>query len=272
MFHVLFAGVVFMLWRRIGYRASKQRTPSPVVTTPPTSSPRVGGSVDCTASNRGLFLGILTVVGVIISMIVYFVLIDKTSHRQMALLVISATEATVCVAALLATTIAACRVRNMCFVRKLDKTRKLEVALLLISFCGLLMYCVFNILAGSVSALTSLASGLLVVTHSLVVLQSCVQTVFILCTLHRSARTLFQAQKKPGREYVTFVLVCNVALWGVYVFEELRARPGALGVTQYGAVPWSVITRLTLPLASFYRFHSTVCLAAIWANVYKKSI
>ena len=260
------------MWRRIGLRPGKTRTPSPVAVTPSPPSPRGGSTVDCTASNRGLFLGILALVGVIISMIVYFVLVSAPRYADVAVLVLSGAEMTLCLLTLVAITLAAFRIRNMCFVRKLDRSRKLEVALLLVSLSGLLLFCVFSVIAGGVGALTSLPSGLLTLSSALVALQALAQTLFILCALHRSARTVFQAQRKPGREYVTFLLVCNLALWGVYVFEETRMRYSPVAARFYGALPWSVITRLTLPLAILYRFHSSVCLATIWANIYKKNI
>ena len=37
----------------------------------------------------------------------------------------------------------------------------------------------------------------------------------------------------------------------------------------YGSLPWAVILRVTLPLAIFHRFHSTVVLAEVWKASYR---
>ena len=260
-----------MMWRRLTWRPSHGRTPSPIATTPsPRGSPLATG-VDCTASNKGLFLGVFTLVAMIISNIIFFVLIDMEQFVDIATLVANGAEGVLYVLTLIAIACAACRIRNMCFIRKLDKTKKLEQVLLLISLCGLLLLCVFNIMAGW-RRVESQQGILLIATNALVMLQSIIQTIFILCCLHRSARTLSHVQKKPGREYITFLLMCNIAMWGIYTFETMRMRVYPVAMEIYGYQAWSIVTHVTVPLAIFYRFHSTVCLAAIWANIYKKSV
>jgi hypothetical protein len=37
----------------------------------------------------------------------------------------------------------------------------------------------------------------------------------------------------------------------------------------FGVWPWTVITHISMPLAIFYRFHSTICLFEIWKASYK---
>ena len=37
----------------------------------------------------------------------------------------------------------------------------------------------------------------------------------------------------------------------------------------YGPLPWAVMLRVTLPLAIFHRFHSTVVLAEVWKASYR---
>ena len=34
---------------------------------------------------------------------------------------------------------------------------------------------------------------------------------------------LFQVKRKPGREVVTFLLVCNLAMWAINTLETNRA-------------------------------------------------
>ena len=247
-------------------------TPSPIATTPSAHAQTPRGSIDCTASNRGLFAGLLTLVVVAASLIAYFVLVSVT--RVTASLVAFGAEALVHLLSMCAMLVAAWRVRDMCFTRKIDKSRKLEVALLLVAFAALAAHACTHLLAAALTSPGSVHTHLQVVRSASTLLQGVVQTVFICCCLHRSARTLSHAQRKPGREYVTFVLICNLALWVAAVIEPLRLTRDALmtSVRASDVVVWSVLSQVLLPLAIFFRFHSAVCLASVWSHMYKKNI
>merc|ERR1712020_37369 len=39
----------------------------------------------------------------------------------------------------------------------------------------------------------------------------------------------------------------------------------------YGLLAWGIISRISLPLLIFYRFHSCVVLVEIWKNTYRNS-
>ena len=53
--------------------------------------------------------------------------------------------------------------------------------------------------------------------------QTTLQTVFILDASSRFAYTNEQVKNKPGREVVTFLLVCNLAMWAINTLETNRA-------------------------------------------------
>ena len=66
------------------------------------------------------------------------------------------------------------------------------------------------------SNLLATSSGSLLMTSSVVILfQSIFQTVFIVNALRRSPLKSYHETKKPGREYVTFLLVVNIAMWAI---------------------------------------------------------
>ena len=97
--------------------------------------------------------------------------------------------------------------------------------------------------------------------------QTTLQTVFILDASSRFAYTNEQVKKKPGREVVTFLLVCNLAMWAINTLETNRADSHPIQVEFYGGDwAWPIITHVSMPLAIFYRFHSTVCLCAYCAH------
>lgn len=68
---------------------------------------------------------------------------------------------------------------------------------------------------------------------------------------------------------VTFMLVCNFAMWAINTLETRRADSNPVQMHFYGFWAWTIITHVTTPLTIFYRFHSTVCLCDIWKRVYK---
>ena len=95
------------------------------------------------------------------------------------------------------------------------------------------------------------------------------QTLFILDASKRAASTADQAKRKPGREVVTFLLVTNLAMWLINTLEKSRADSHPVQLKFYGVWAWTIITHISMPLAIFYRFHSTVCLCEIWKKAYK---
>jgi len=54
--------------------------------------------------------------------------------------------------------------------------------------------------------------------------------------------------------------------------DSLSAKKVRLNPLQneyYNAGTWSIVQAFTSPLSIFYRFHSSVCLADIWQEVYR---
>jgi hypothetical protein len=49
--------------------------------------------------------------------------------------------------------------------------------------------------------------------------------------------------------------------------KKVKLNP--LQVAYYDAGTWAIIQAFTSPLSIFYRFHSSVCFADIWQEVYK---
>ena len=58
---------------------------------------------------------------------------------------------------------------------------------------------------------------------SATLVQTTLQTAFILDASSRFACTNDQVKRKPGREVVTFLLVCNLAMWAINTLETNRA-------------------------------------------------
>ena len=244
-------------------------------------------SVDCANANTGLFSGIFVMVLVIISLIVFFVLISSPDERlkKAAIEVASLTELALYLITSIAVLIGMCQVsvknlskRRVQFelffpfqMRKLwyDNSANLclDNLLLVVAQTGVFIYSAFCI----IGAFFQLEDHLLAFLASLATLvQTTLQTVFILDSSSRFACTNDQVKRKPGRQVVTFLLVCNLAMWAINTLETNRADSHPIQVKFYGGEwAWPIITHVSMPLAIFYRFHSTVCLCEIWKKSFK---
>ncbi|KAH8420252.1 hypothetical protein KR009_008345 [Drosophila setifemur] len=225
------------------------------------------GRVDCVGSSKGLFFGLLLLVGALICLILFFVLVR---HQQFSLLAIYLADASHCILmafAILAIIVGFIRVKNLKF--RCEEQSNLNDILLRISAFGLFTYSVFSIIAGSLKVLESEPSLLVTTTGGVAVFQVILQLLFIADVSRRRVHLPEHDRSKPGRQIVTFLLICNVAMFAIYTFEAQKVFANPVQLEFYGFVPWSIIQRITLPLCIFHRFHSAVTLAEIWKTTYK---
>ena len=223
-------------------------------------------TVDCSSSSRGLFLGIFTFVAIIISLVCFYTMIDKPQYEMEVLVISHTTELIVYTLTLCATVAAAVRMRGLRYTRK--KSDKLEETLILISLFGIYLFSIFIIIPG-VFHIDKLEGALSVLTGILTIIQASVQTIFIIAGMRFSARTVLQATKMPGKEFVTFLLMTNFSIWIINTLETQKPEHNVMQLQFYGVKAWSIFVHLSVPLGIFYRFHSTVCLSHVWKKAWK---
>lgn len=222
-------------------------------------------SVDCARAHKGLFLGILLLVLTIISLILFFVLISRSEFAGLAVIEVNICELTLYGMTTLATIFGMWQVRQL----KFDGSRNLQLdnILLIGAQTGMYIYSMFTIIGGQFTIEKNTILVLITALASL--LQTTFQTIFVLDASRRSCVTPEQIRRKPGREIVTFLLVTNLAMWLINTLEKSRADSHPIQLHFYGLWAWTIITHVSMPLAIFYRFHSTVCLCEIWKRAYK---
>lgn len=222
-------------------------------------------SVDCARAHKGLFVGILLLVLTIISLILFFVLISRIEFVGLAVIEVNICELTLYGMTTLATLIGMWQVRQL----KYDGSRNLQLdnILLVGAQTGMFIYSTFTIIGGQFTIQRNTVLVLVTALASLV--QTTCQTIFVLDASRRSCVTPEQIRRKPGREIVTFLLVTNLAMWAINTLEKSRAESHPIQLHFYGLWAWTIITHVSMPLAIFYRFHSTVCLCEIWKRAYK---
>ncbi|XP_001658062.2 otopetrin-2 isoform X2 [Aedes aegypti] len=262
-YSLICAAILYVMWRSISRPQTdppqRQESLHPLKRSPHHYS------VDCAGAHKGLFIGILILVLTIISLILFFVLISRPEFVNLAV-----TEVNICELTLYGTTTAATLI-GMIQVRHMQydafRSFSLDDILLVGGQTGSFLYSTFTVIGGQFMMRRDTVLVLITALASLV--ETACQTMFILDASRRSAATQEHIRKKPGREIVTFLLVSNLAMWAINTLEKSRAESHPIQLHFYGLWAWTIITHVSMPLAIFYRFHSTVCLCEIWKRAYK---
>ncbi|XP_063223412.1 proton channel OtopLc isoform X8 [Bacillus rossius redtenbacheri] len=225
------------------------------------------GHVDCVGASKGLFFGLLLLVGSLICLILFFVLIPHPTLGMLAIYLADVSHCVLMTLSIVAIIIGFIRVQNLKF--RAEEQSDLNDILLRVSAFGLFVYSVFSVIAGSLAAFTHKPNLLVMVTGLLSVLQVVLQLLFIADIARRRVHLPEHDRTKPGRQVVTFLLICNVTMWIIYTFEMQKVMANPVQLDFYGFLAWAIIQRVTLPLCIFHRFHSAVTLAEIWKTSYK---
>lgn len=223
-------------------------------------------SVDCSRAHHGMFAGILVIVLTIISLIMFYVLNQYRSYHTMATLEVTICETVLYVLTSLAVLGAFIRMRDLKFSQSFGGM-PLDCTLLLLAQSGVYIYCMFSIIGCYFSLDEGGIYGLVAETFSIV--QTSMQTLFILNAWWRRCRSAQENRQKPGREICTFLLVANMTMWSINALVKNRAMFRRTHLQFFGEWSWTIITHVSMPLAIFYRFHSTICLFEIWKSTYK---
>ncbi|XP_050515421.1 proton channel OtopLc-like [Diabrotica virgifera virgifera] len=222
-------------------------------------------SVDCARAHKGLFVGILLLVLTIISLILFFVLISRAEFVGLAVIEVNICELALYGLTTLASITGMWQMRNLKY--NSSQNLHLDNILLIGAQTGMFIYSMFTIIGGQFTIQRTTVLVLITAVCSL--LQTTCQTIFVLDASRRTCCTPDQMKKKPGRQIVTFLLITNLAMWAINTLEKSRAESHPIQLHFYGLWAWTIITHVSMPLAIFYRFHSTVCLCEIWKRTYK---
>ncbi|XP_069978970.1 proton channel OtopLc isoform X4 [Penaeus vannamei] len=263
-YSLLCAGVLYVIWKNINKPEVTYDGDSDISTYVARKA-RHHYSVDCAHANRGLFMGILVLVLTIISLILFFVLINNEAYKDVAIMEANIIELSVYGVASVTVVIGMIQMRELEFIPEGDI--ELDNILLLIAQTGVYIYTSFTVIGGHFTMTDNLILPLL--SSIVTLIQTTLQTIFILDASRRCCYNHDQLERKPGREMVTFLLVCNLAMWAINTFETSRADAHPTQLNFYGIWAWTIISHVSMPLAIFYRFHVTVCLCEIWKRSYK---
>ncbi|KAJ9596311.1 hypothetical protein L9F63_012644, partial [Diploptera punctata] len=223
-------------------------------------------SVDCHSAHKGLFAGILVLVLTIISLVLFLVLNQDPLYKHLAVFEVSLCEMTlysVCTLCVLS-----CMLRIRVLRQVTQKSSSLDSSLLVMAQAGMYVYCTFSVIGFYYAEDTIVPGGMTIEIIGLI--QTTMQTMLVIDGTSRRCKNNSHRKRKPGRQIITFLIIANMAMWMINTLEKGHAmfRPSHLKF--FGLWTWTVITHVSMPLAIFYRFHSTICLFEIWKSAYKK--
>ena len=214
-------------------------------------------------------MGLLVAVLTLIAIATFFVFENRISDSATAVQVFYVTEIALMVVTGIGIVWGYARLSTLKFLP--SNFLSVDSVLLIVALAGSYVYLFFIFISVITSGEIGTAIGVLsVITIILALVQITLQIVFILDGLCRCAENDVQMNDKPGRSVVTFLLVCNLALWVVSMFEIKKTQVVLMHKEFYGILPWNIVTHLCVPLLIFFRFHSAICLSKIWYNAYQK--
>ncbi|XP_037030150.1 proton channel OtopLc-like isoform X4 [Bradysia coprophila] len=273
-YSLICAVILFEMWKKVKNMPSIERhRRNSIKPSTATGKSAHHFSVDCSRAHRGMFAGIIVIVLTIICLIMYFVMYKEAGYEHLAIREVTIVEILLYALTTCAVVAAVIKMRDLKFQQKASSdhhadTVTLDCTLLVLAQTGVYLYGMFSIM-GSYFTLDDEHGIDGLVSEIFGLIQTSVQTLFILNSCWRRCRGAEQQRTKPGREIVTFLLVANMSMWFINTMIKGRAgfRPTHLNL--YGIWAWTVITHVSMPLAIFYRFHSTICLFDIWKSAYK---
>lgn len=157
-------------------------------------------------------------------------------------------------------------------LRSLDynscKSTSLEDILLVISIMALVTLDVIGIISGILYL--NMMKGLMVLAISIVeLIQSVVQIAAIVMGLKLCIPDVRELSDKPGREYVTFMIVANISLWIMSIFNDVINQGFEVQLMTLGQLSWNIITNTVSPAVAFYHLLSASCFIDIWYSAYR---
>ncbi|CAF1478663.1 unnamed protein product [Didymodactylos carnosus] len=223
--------------------------------------------VNCSKASRGLVFGGIAILLSILSLIPFYLLNDAQLYISQI------TELTLLCLSLITVIISFRWTMKL----KFDSNAHVDVfdeVLILITTFGAFTYAFFSIFAAIFLKIEcekhSESLRQIDLTVSFVsVAQILLQSAFLKDALRRRSESREHLKKKPGREMITALLMLNFSMWLHDSLSAKKAELNPLQVEYFTPNTWSLIQAFTSPLTIFYRFHSSVCLADIWAISYK---
>ncbi|KAH7696605.1 Protein OTPL-8 [Aphelenchoides avenae] len=261
-YSVIGAAMMFVLWRSIDENARK---------CPDKTKKKHKVRIDCSASSGGLFAGVLFLIGSLVSIAIYSFFSQREAEVQRALLVFRLSDTALFFFSLIGCAAGLYRMRILQYHQLGSSNAEfLDEILLMIGLVGELIHNSTGVMCW-ISTQSDWGhnkmESYMIFVFSARLVQVIVQAVFILLAGRLRAISDRAMEEKPGKQFVTFLLIANVSLFFFHTLEGMNSVFGHAMASQRTR-PYAALIAAVAPLVVFYRFHSSVCLAEIWKHCY----
>jgi phage-related holin len=240
------------------------------------SKPTSRQGMSCHRAYAGLFGGIFFLILIMLAIIVYLLLKSQSTWSKAAYLMYSASEIVALFVLLIIVIVALIFIQKLS-LRFIEKKKVDEILLLASLFCVLVFdgfTLVLSLYVGAKAKLApSIYSGPLatgVLRSAFSSIEALIQVCLIFDGFRRHCGDKFQFKLKPGRGPITFVLIVNVALWMLYMFQTSSCFTDKEMYSFYFSHSWLSIFYTCAPIVVFFRFLSAACLYDVWKQSYEK--
>ncbi|KAI1730607.1 otopetrin domain-containing protein [Ditylenchus destructor] len=261
-YSVIGAAIMIVLWRSIDDNSCEGTLKS--------KKKKHKVRIDCSASSGGLFAGLLFLICALVSIGIHsFFSQHCDSHG--ALLVFRLSDMALFCLTLIGCSIGLYKMRILQYHQQRSSSAEfLDEILLVIGLVGELIHsstgimCWISTQSERVPIKMEFYMLFVFITR---IIQVVVQAVFILLARRLRALSEEAINNKPGKQFVTFLLIANVSLFFFHTLEGMKSVFGDT-IASRRTRPYAALIVGVAPLVVFYRFHSSVCLAEIWKHCY----
>ncbi|GMT06304.1 hypothetical protein PENTCL1PPCAC_28478, partial [Pristionchus entomophagus] len=267
-YSLICAGVAFVFWTNCGAHGEGETIENPR----PKMRKRNIVTIDCSRTAEGLFAGFVFLICTILAVSLFNA---YSNDAHMAQIIFLSTNIFFYGVAIIVCCYAFWRMKVLAFnndiVEEDASAEFLDEILLVVGLLGELVFTLGGLLAFVNQHEYHALAVLLFVSNLLRLLQVTIQSGLIMI----GSRLVLDIENpktiryKPGKQVITLLLIVNLALFFMNIFEAQKAGVTDEVVQMYGGRSWALIVRGCSPLTVFYRFHSSVCFAEIWKKTFK---
>ncbi|KAK7074920.1 hypothetical protein SK128_015438 [Halocaridina rubra] len=270
-FNIIMVGFWIILWENLGRMDRHNRIPFEESHNNDGESSERENSfasnltifADCHASLRGLFSGIFLFILTVLGTVLFFIFSANQETYMIGMQLNIFSELVLYILLLFSSIVA------------FYKLRKLDALSFNISHTDdiLLFMCLPLIFFYEMATTISVKGDdrpAFIILNIMKIAQTVLQTVLICDGLRRCSNTPSLRNRKPGREFVIFMVITNISLWFLESFQIKNKEGHDYAYEYYGKTLWTLLSHFTLPFLLFFRFHSSACLADIWLDAYER--
>jgi len=223
-------------------------------------------SVDCKKTINGLFIGIFALLLTIISIILYFIYMEK--EAKIAIIISEITQVSLLVPSLFVIIAIFITLKKSGYKYRNQQKMCYNSLLTIVGLAGVYLYGLYSIIALITLKEKTYVNIISLFIQIFSIIESTLQSGLIINGLKMHSEDILNLKNKPGRSLITLLILLNLCMW---LSENMRFKNYDMNIIQmdyYGIVFWSTVNRILSPLSIFFRFHASICLSDIWKILY----